>query len=317
MRGEFKYNPPIGGHGRRMASKFKTVGLWGDLSSDDVAGPAAEVAGHLALRGAKVAAIARDGTPDALGDVPQLSESEAAESIDLLIAIGGDGTLLRAARSVATAGVPLLGVNLGRLGFLTDVTPDQMLQIVDAVLAGDFIDEQRVMLEARLDGPGQSGEPMLALNDVAAKVGGSGHMQDFATWVDGGYVNTHGGDGIIVATATGSTAYALSCGGPIIQPAVDALVIVPICPHTLSDRPLVIPTRSSIEVRIQPRFDDRAHVSCDGENLGELGADDRLIIRAADETVRLLHPHGYDYFELLRSKLSWGHSERTPRGPVC
>jgi NAD+ kinase len=135
-------------------------------------------------------------------------------------------------------------------------------------------------------------------------------MLDFATYVNGDYVNTHGGDGIIVATTTGSTAYALSCGGPIIQPTVDALVLVPICPHTLSDRPLVIPSSSHIEVRVEPRFDDRAQVSCDGETFGGLSENDKLSIRVADATVRLLHPHGYDYFELLRSKLSWGHSER-------
>ena len=202
-----------------------------------------------------------------------------------------------------------------RLGFLTDVSPEQMLQIIDSVLAGDYIEERRIMLEARLEGPGQTNGAMLALNDVAAKVGGSGHMQDFATWIDGDYVNTHGGDGIIVATTTGSTAYALSCGGPIIHPAVDALVVVPICPHTLSDRPLVIPTGSKVEIRIEPRFDNRAQVSCDGELLGEIGADDTLTIAVADRTVRLLHPRGYDYFELLRSKLRWGQTERAPHGP--
>lgn len=288
-----------------MKPKFNTVGLWGDLSSDSVAEPAAEIAAHLENRKVRAVKLAQEGV------------AADPTGVDLIVAIGGDGTLLRAARSVATAGIPLVGVNLGRLGFLTDVSPEQMLQIIDAVLAGDFIEENRVMLEARLTGPGHSSERMLALNDVAAKVGGSGHMQDFATWVDGVYVNTHGGDGLIVATATGSTAYALSCGGPIIHPTVDALVMVPICPHTLSDRPLVIPTNSSVEIRIQPRFDDRAHVSCDGEELGELGAQDTLTIGAAAETVRLLHPRGYDYFELLRSKLRWGLTGRAPRKPAC
>jgi len=289
-----------------MKPKFKTVGLWGDLSSGNVAGPAKEIAAHLKSRGVEPLSMPNDGSPGDLG-----------APVDLLVAIGGDGTLLRAARSVATAKIPLVGVNLGRLGFLTDVSPEHMLQIIDAVLAGDFIEENRVMLDARLDGPSHSGNRLLALNDVAAKVGGSGHMQDFATWVDGVYVNTHGGDGLIVATTTGSTAYALSCGGPILHPEVDALVIVPICPHTLSDRPLVVPSRCAIEVRIQPRFDDRAHVSCDGEELGELGAEDTLTIRIAKETVRLLHPQGYDYFELLRSKLRWGHTERAGRGNLC
>ncbi len=300
-----------------MKPKFNTVGLWGDLSSGSVAQPAAEIAAHLAAREIQTINLAQESLTAIPAGVQASELTEAAAGVDLIVAIGGDGTLLRAARSVATAEIPLVGVNLGRLGFLTDVSPEQMLQIIDAVLAGDFIEENRLMLEARLTGPGHSSDRMLALNDVAAKVGGSGHMQDFATWVDGDYVNTHGGDGLIVATTTGSTAYALSCGGPILHPTVDALVMVPICPHTLSDRPLVIPTSSAIEIRIQPRFDDRAHVSCDGEDLGELGAEDTLTIRAADETVRLLHPRGYDYFELLRSKLRWGHTGRAPRKPVC
>ncbi len=298
-----------------MKAKFKTVGLWGNFSSDVVAGPAAEIVAHLSDRNIDALCLAQDNVAANLADVAALPGAELAATVDLIVAIGGDGTLLRAARSVASDEVPLVGVNLGRLGFLTDVSPEQMLQIIDSVLAGDYIEEKRIMLEARLEGRAQSNGAMLALNDVAAKVGGSGHMQDFATWVDGDYVNTHGGDGLIVATTTGSTAYALSCGGPIIHPAVDALVMVPICPHTLSDRPLVIPTDSKIEVRIEPRFDNRAQVSCDGELLGEIGADDTLTISVADRTVRLLHPQGYDYFELLRSKLRWGQTERVPRGP--
>ncbi len=291
-----------------MNPNFQTVGLWGDTSRDEVAGPVEAIAQHLDSHGIGTVSLAPSGDGT--------STAEAAD-VDLIIAIGGDGTLLRAARSVATADVPLIGVNLGRLGFLTDVSRDQVPEIIDAVLAGDFIEEERVMLETRFSSGGKTTDRMLALNDVAVKVGGSGHMQDFATWVDGVYVNTHGGDGLIVATATGSTAYALSCGGPIIHPNVAALVIVPICPHTLSDRPLVLPTESTIEIRIQPRFDDTAHVSCDGEDTGELGDGDTLSIRVARETVRLLHPHGYDYFELLRSKLSWGHTERAPRGSEC
>ncbi len=298
-----------------MKTKFKTVGLWGNLSSEVVAGPAAEIVAHLSNRDIGAICLEQENIAADLADVAALPSAELAAAVDLIVAIGGDGTLLRAARSVGSDEVPLVGVNLGRLGFLTDVSPEQMLQIIDSVLGGEYIEEKRLMLQARLEGPGQSEDTMLALNDVAAKVGGSGHMQDFATWVDGDYVNTHGGDGLIVATTTGSTAYALSCGGPIIHPAVDALVMVPICPHTLSDRPLVIPTGSTIEVRIQPRFDNRAQVSCDGELLGEIGAEDTLTISVANRTVRLLHPHGYDYFELLRSKLSWGQTERVPRGP--
>lgn len=147
---------------------------------------------------------------------------------------------------------------------------------------------------------------MVALNDVVLQKGETGRMLDFVTTVDGSYVNTHRGDGLIVATPTGSTAYALSCGGPIIQPNVDALVMVPICPHTLSDRPLVLPSSSTIEVRVET---DGAHVVCDGEELGRVG-DEPLRIALAAETVTLLHPRDYNYFDLLRSKLNWGRAKR-------
>jgi NAD+ kinase len=296
-----------------MKFKFKKIGLWGQLRASDVAQPAVEIVSHLGKLGIEVLLREQTEAQDVLANIPRLPETELAANVDLIVAIGGDGTLLRAARNAAADKVPLLGVNLGRLGFLTDVMPEKMLQIIDSILKGDYIEESRIMLQASLNGQQHSDRTLFALNDVTAKVGNSAHMQDFATWVNGDYVNTHGGDGLIVATATGSTAYALSCGGPIIQPTVDALVIVPICPHTLSDRPLVIPSSSRIEIRIKPRFEDVAQVNCDGETLGELGIDDTLTIGVAKDTVRLLHPRGYDYYELLRSKLSWGHTQRSPR----
>jgi NAD+ kinase len=232
-----------------------------------------------------------------------------------MVAVGGDGTLLHTARAVASQSVPLVGINLGRLGFLTDVSPEHMLQTLDAILAGDFDKESRQMLQAEVAAGNDGDKRMLALNDVVLKTGQTGHMQDFTTFVDGQYVNTHGGDGLIVATATGSTAYALSCGGPIIQPNVDALVIVPICPHTLSDRPLVVRASSQIEVRVESRLDDRPQIACDGDSFGELGADDTLRIQVAEEAVTLLHPRGLNYYEQLRSKLSWGHTNRATRDP--
>src|SRR5690606_21269853 len=175
----------------------------------------------------------------------RVDETELASHVDLVVAVGGDGTLLHAARHVASRNVPLLGVNRGRLGFLTDISPELMLDAIDAILAGDYLREQRLMLAATIDG-GSAADGLFALNDVVLQRGESGRLSDFTTVVDGVYVNTHRGDGLIVATPTGSTAYALSCGGPIIQPSVSALVMVPICPHTLSDRPLVLPATSTI-----------------------------------------------------------------------
>ena len=298
-----------------MTSKFKNVGLWGRLCEATVAEPAATIVSHLRSRRIEVLFPEQEDIPAKLGDVTCLPTQDLPGAVDLMIAIGGDGTLLHAARGVARLGVPLLGINLGRLGFLTDVSPEYMLQTIDAILSGDFAEESRLMLQAEITGKGSRNTPMLALNDVVLKSGQTGHMQDFTTFVDGEYLNTHVGDGLIVATATGSTAYALSCGGPIIQPNVDALVIVPICPHTLSDRPLVVRASSKIEVRVQPRLDNRPQVACDGDILGEMGADEVLRIHVAQETVKLLHPRDLNYYEQLRSKLSWGHSNRSSRSP--
>jgi NAD+ kinase len=217
--------------------------------------------------------------------------------------------LVQAARHVPRRGVPLLGINRGRLGFLTDISPEHMLEAVDAILAGDYLEERRLMLSAQI-GDGSSHPKLVALNDVVLQKGETGRMLDFVTTVDGSYVNAHRGDGLIVATPTGSTAYALSCGGPIIQPNVDALVMVPICPHTLSDRPLVLKLTSSIEVRVDTGVGSAAHVVCDGEDLGRIASGDILRIGLADESVTLLHPRDYNYYELLRSKLNWGRANR-------
>jgi NAD+ kinase len=186
-----------------------------------------------------------------------------------------------------------------------------MLAALDAVLDGDFLAEERLMLAARIRGPDGVSESLNALNDVVLQKSASGRILDFVTTVDGHYVNSHGGDGLIVATPTGSTAYALSCGGPIIRPDVAALVMVPICPHTLSDRPLVIQSSSRIEVKLPSGRDGGADVTCDGEELGSLDSTQTLEISAANETVTLLHPKDYNYYELLRSKLNWGRANRS------
>jgi NAD+ kinase len=298
-----------------MTETFKRVGLLGRFADPNVAQPVAVIADHLRHRGCQVLLGAHDDMPAELAAWDSVAEAELAAGVDLIVAVGGDGTMLHAARRVAGQQVPLLGVNRGRLGFLTDVSPDQMVATVDAVLSGDFVDESRLMLQAEIGTSGQPVGPMLALNDVVLQKWKTGHMLDFVSWVNGVYVNTHGGDGLIVATPTGSTAYALSCGGPIMEPDVDALVMVPICPHTLSDRPLVFRASSTITIEIDERLDTQALVTCDGEVLGEISPGEALTIRAADERVRLLHPVGHNYYELLRSKLNWGRTGRTAPEP--
>ncbi len=292
-----------------MPPEFKTVGLWGRLGERAVAEPALQVLKHLKKRGIKVFASAESDGNDAFGEATRVAERDLARSVDLVVAVGGDGTLLHAARHVADRNVPLLGVNRGRLGFLTDISPEHMLQAIDAILAGDYLSERRSMLAAKLGGRPDA-EALFAVNDIVLQRGETGRMLDFTTVVDGVYVNTHRGDGLVVATPTGSTAYALSCGGPIIQPNVNALVMVPICPHTLSDRPLVLPSTSTVRVSLERDTHDPAHVVCDGEPLAKLGAGENVTISLAAQTVTLLHPRDYNYYELLRSKLNWGRANR-------
>ena len=270
-----------------------------------VAESATQLADHLSARGVTVLAL-----EDEAERLPGLRarfvpEAELA-AVDLMVAIGGDGTLLYGAGLVAPRGTPLLGVNRGRLGFLTDVMPEDMLASVDAALAGQCSRDERPLLSAELlTAAGQSARG-LALNDIVMQTHQSGHLIDYETWINQRFVNTHGGDGLVVATATGSTAYALSCGGPIVEPDLDVLVVAPICPHTLSDRPIVVAARSVIEVRLTYRPDSNAEVVCDGRPLGRLAPGDRLTITAAPQRITLLHPAGYDYYRLLRSKLNWG-----------
>jgi NAD+ kinase len=225
---------------------------------------------------------------------------------ELVIAIGGDGTMLHAAALVAETGIPLLGINRGRLGFLTDVLPQDMVACIDAVLAGECATERRRLLSARLTAPHGGIAGGFALNDVVFNRLDTGRMLDFETHVDGRYVNSHGADGLVVASATGSTAYALSCGGPIVDPRLNVLVLAPISPHTLSDRPILVPGDSMISVRLTGPHEVSAQVTCDARLIGELRLGGLLEVLPSDRTITLLHPPGYDYFRLLRSKLHWG-----------
>lgn len=293
-----------------MTDTFKSVALLGRHADARVADPMRSVARHLAERRRRVLVA---GEVDLDLPAERLDEAALVREADLVIAIGGDGTMLYAARLSVGWDVPLLGINRGRLGFLTDVRPSEMLESVDRVLAGDYHREQRLLVDATLERRGGGGERGVALNDVVLARWETGRMVDFETLVDGRYVNTHAGDGLIVATPTGSTAYALSCGGPIVQPGMQALSLVPICPHTLSDRPIVIPASAQVEVRLIERPETRAEVTCDGHSLGELTEGDRLLVRASDHSVTLIHPPGHDYYEILRSKLNWGKDSRVRR----
>jgi NAD+ kinase len=288
-----------------MPFPVRVCALVGRFTDPRVAESVALLLPHLAERGIEVLVDEELPARAATGAFSQVDERTIMERADLVIAIGGDGTLLSAARLVARRHVPLLGINRGRLGFLTDVLPQDVIGSVDAALQGSCELDRRPLLEARLVGR-EPAEAALALNDVVLQRLETGRLLDFETWIGGRYVNTHAGDGIVVATATGSTAYALSCGGPIVEPNLDVVVLAPISPHTLSDRPIVVSARSSIEIRLVERPDIRGQVVCDGTVLGELGPGERVTVNRTEETVTLLHPGVYDYYRLLRSKLHWG-----------
>lgn len=291
------------------AQQFERIGLIGNDRDTRVTESLRVLAAHLTSRGRKVLVDASSSLDWGVS-VKREVESALAEHVDLIVAVGGDGTMLHAARLASPHGVPVLGVNRGRLGFLADIGPSDLRQRLDEILAGEYVRDRRAMLQAKIERPGSSDRMCHALNDVVLLKWQTGRMLDFETWIDGRYVNTHGGDGIVVATATGSTAYALSCGGPILYPELDALVLAPICPHTLSDRPIVVRSTSSIEIRLLERPDTQAQVTCDGVTIGELAPGDRLLVMPAETHVTLLHPHDHDYYRILRSKLRWGRGDR-------
>lgn len=222
--------------------------------------------------------------------------------VSLVIVMGGDGTMLSVARSLIDFDVPLVGINRGRFGFLTDLRVEDMLGQIDRILAGDFIKEPRVMLEAKVMRDGQLLHANCALNDVVIK--SALRLIELEVSVGGKFVHKQRSDGLIVSTPTGTTAYALSAGGPILHPNLHAISLVPICPHTLSNRPIAVHSDSEIEITLV-QFGD-AQLSFDGQFQVVLKAGDKIMIKRAAQTISLLHPSDYCYFDMLRKKLNWG-----------
>jgi len=236
---------------------------------------------------------------------PALAREALGEKIDLLIVLGGDGTLLSAARALGSHKVPILAVNLGGLGFLTSVTLEEMYPLLEQVVAGKHQTSERMMLEAEIIRGGKSFERQSALNDAVANKAALARMLDFDVHVNGNHVGRYRADGLIVATPTGSTAYSLAAGGPIVDPELDAFVITPICPHMLTNRPIVIPDTAKIEVDFAAA-DESAYVTLDGQIGFQLKPKDRLSIKKSSSRVELVRPPNKTYFEILRSKLRWG-----------
>jgi NAD+ kinase len=283
---------------------FKRIGLIGKSGDSNVATTLRALVRLLEAYGVEILLDA--GLADMLDDCahPVTDRDTLARRCDLAIVVGGDGTLLNAARSLAEPRVAVLGVNLGRLGFLVDVSPEDMEQQLQNILAGDFDEEQRTLLHATVSRDDRVISASNALNDVVIHKKDIARMIELDTWINGRFLNTNRSDGLIIATPTGSTAYALSGGGPVLHPALEAITLVPICPHTLSNRPIVLHDDATIEVVIHPGA-LQAQISCDGQVNTVLDPGDRVTIRKHDHTLRLLHPPGHDYYEVLRKKLRW------------
>jgi len=266
--------------------QFRRIALVGKLNSPEVDASLRAIREFLGRRGCEV-----------------VKNGAAA---DLAVVVGGDGTMLAAARELVKSRVPLVGVNQGRVGFMTDIGHDDMAAGLEAILAGDYSLEERAVLDAEILRGTKSIMRTIALNEAVVSRGAQGRLIEFGLTIDGEFVYALRGDGIIVATPTGSTAYALSAQGQILHPAVPALAIVPLNPHTLSARPVSVSDRSVIEISVPHAADARAHF--DGFSSTDMAEGDRLVLRRSADVVRFVHPPGYRFFATLRSKLRWSET---------
>jgi len=279
---------------------FSRVALIGKLGSPDTGASLRELIAFFKSRGCET--FIEKETAEEIGE-RGLDYAAIGAAADIAVVIGGDGTLLAAARSLVRHRVPVVGVNLGRVGFMTDIGHRDMQSGLGAILEGKYTIEDRALLDAEILRGGRSVLHTLALNEAVIGKGAQGRLIEFDLALDGEFVYTLRADGIIVATPTGSTAYALSAQGPILHPAVPALALVPLNPHTLSARPVSVADRSVIEISLKHALDARAHF--DGLALADLQAGDRLVVKRSAEVVRFVHPPGYRYFATLRQKLGW------------
>ena len=286
--------------------KFRTVGLIAKHGDTRVGETLGRLIGMLRARGLDVVLDDRSRKAHPSHGLPVVARDRLGQQCDLIIVVAGDGTFLSAARSLVDQDVPLLGVTLGRLGFLADVMPDEMSDRLTEILDGDYVEERRFLLDVTVERNSERVFAGPALNEAVTHKGSMARLVEFETYIDGHLVNSQRSDGLIVATPTGSTAYALSGGGPILHPSLDAIVLVSICPHTLSSRPVVVSGGSVVEVVLGENAESSVQLSCDGQTTAELAAGDRISIRKRRPDLRLIHPAGHEYYATLRAKLHWG-----------
>jgi len=283
----------------------KTVGIAAKVTSEPAIEYASRVAADLRKRGYDI--CLDFGTADKLNDRgPCVSKADLGKRADLLITFGGDGTLLSVAR-YAPKGVPVIGVNMGRLGFLTEVRVEEFPSVLEAVLSGKFEAEDRVTFEVIVEGHQREKRTYRVLNDATINKSALARIVEMRVTVSGHFVSTFRADGLIVSTPTGSTAYNLSAGGPIVYPTMGAVVITPICPHMLTNRPIVIPDTLDIEIGIVTQ-NQEIFLTLDGQEGLPIGERDRVCVRKSDQPVLLVQSPNKNYFDVLRNKLKWGES---------
>ena len=285
--------------------KFNTIGV--------IAKPQAESARQTLqalfefLKDRKCNVIVDDHLPDTIntGKLAKASREEIGKQCDLAIVVGGDGTMLNAVRSLSHAHVPIVGINVGRLGFLADISSENLEHSLDEILRGSYREEQRFLLEMQVVRDNKIIFESDAFNDVVIHIRDVARMIEFETRINDEFVNHQRADGIVISTPTGSTAYALSAGGPILHATLDAITLVPISPHTLSSRPLVIHADSLIDVLICNTKEGIAQATCDGHLSMDVRVGDHIKVKRKAGKITLLHPKKHNYFEILRAKLHW------------
>lgn len=285
--------------------QISSVGLFGRYKDPDVGTTLDALRKHLENR--DISVYIGDTTADNIsGTRIEDSGLSVAETIDLAVVVGGDGTMLHVARSLASYALPMIGINLGRLGFLTDLSADRMYEGLDELLRGEFTVDERIMLQVQISNGRDNLNESVALNDVTLSKGNTGRMIEFETHVNSEPVGRTRGDGVIISTPTGSTAYALSAGGPILHPLLPAIVFAPICPHTLGHRPMVLDDSSIIELEILDLAGADGNVFIDGLKQLAVSGNEIIRISRAETVTRMVRINSHNYFTALRSKLGWG-----------
>lgn len=288
-------------------SEFSTIGLIGRLASESTRYSLQRLVSFLSKQ--EVTVYMDEETSAALpeSDLKVQARSKLAELCDLIIVVGGDGSLLSAGRAFAGHDVKILGINRGRLGFLTDIAPDDIEYKVGDVLEGKYISERRWLLNSEVKRGGQPVSEGIALNDVVVHPGKFIRMIEFELYIGDHFVYRQRSDGLIISSPTGSTAYALSGGGPIMHPQLDAIALVPMNPHTLSSRPIVVNGDSEIRIVVSESNQLHPHVTCDGQTHVVSQPGDEVYVTKADRELQLIHPEGHDFYETCRSKLGWAN----------